>query len=129
MLWLGPDEWLVVTPDRQGRAHPNRRCAARWTDRYSALTDVSHSRAILSLSGPDARSGARQGMSARLSFPRVRPGALRPVEARQVPGADPPDASDTPAFEIYVHRSFAEYAWTWLEDAGREFGVRIAPAR
>ena len=37
--------------------------------------------------------------------------------------------SAAPAFEIYILRSFAQYAWAWLEDAGQEFGVRIAPAQ
>ena len=34
--------------------------------------------------------------------------------------------SDAPSFEVYVHRSFADYAWRWLEDAGLEYGVAIA---
>ncbi|MCZ6860166.1 MAG: hypothetical protein O7I42_07795 [Alphaproteobacteria bacterium] len=34
--------------------------------------------------------------------------------------------SDKPSFEIYVHRSFADYAWRWLEDAGLEYNVPIA---
>ena len=32
----------------------------------------------------------------------------------------------TPTFEVYVHRSFADYAWRWLADAGLEYGVSIA---
>ena len=35
-------------------------------------------------------------------------------------------AYETPVYEIYVHRSFADYAWRWLEDAGLEYGVAIA---
>ena len=30
-----------------------------------------------------------------------------------------------PVFDLYVLRSFAEYLWRWLEDAGREYGVRV----
>ena len=30
-----------------------------------------------------------------------------------------------PAYDIYVDRSFAEYLWTWLEDAAAEFGFAI----
>jgi sarcosine oxidase gamma subunit len=32
-----------------------------------------------------------------------------------------------PSFDVYVARSFAQYLWTWLEDAGREYGVLIEP--
>ena len=38
------------------------------------------------------------------------------------------DAERGPEFDVYVARSFAHYLWTWLEDAGREYGVQIAPA-
>ncbi len=33
--------------------------------------------------------------------------------------------AEGPIFDIYVVRSFAEYLWAWLEDAGREYGVRV----
>jgi sarcosine oxidase gamma subunit len=34
-------------------------------------------------------------------------------------------ATGGPAFDIYVPRSFADYLWAWLEDAGREYGVAV----
>ncbi len=34
-------------------------------------------------------------------------------------------AEQGPIFEVYVLRSFAEYLWAWLEDAGREYGVAV----
>ena len=34
-------------------------------------------------------------------------------------------AADGPVFDLYAVRSFAEYVWHWLEDAGREFGVAV----
>jgi sarcosine oxidase gamma subunit len=34
-----------------------------------------------------------------------------------------------PTFDIYVARSFAEYLWAWLEDAGGEYGVAVAIPR
>jgi sarcosine oxidase gamma subunit len=30
-----------------------------------------------------------------------------------------------PTYDILVRSSFAEYLWSYLEDAGLEFGVRI----
>ena len=127
ILWLGPDEWLIVTPHRRieriGHALRNA-----LDEQHAAVTDVSHSRTILALSGPEAHAVLAKGCP--LDFhPRVfGPGrcaqsrlAKCQVLIHQTGAA--------PAFEIYVHRSFAQYAWTWLEDAGREFGVRIAPAQ
>jgi sarcosine oxidase subunit gamma len=36
--------------------------------------------------------------------------------------------ADTPAYDLYVHRSFADYLWRWLEDAAKEYGVAIDSA-
>ena len=126
MLWLGPDEWLVVTPDR--RIERIRHALRDALDgQHAAVTDVSHSRTILALSGPDARAVLAKGCP--LDFhPRVF-GPGRCAQSRLAKcQVLIHRTSAAPAFEIYVHRSFAQYAWTWLEDAGREFGVRIAPA-
>ena len=38
------------------------------------------------------------------------------------------DPGRGPSFDVYVARSFAHYLWTWLEDAGREYGVAVEPA-
>ena len=126
MLWLGPDEWLVVTPDnRVERIERTLRGALE--ARHGALTDVSHGRAILSLSGPDARSVLAKGCPLDL-HPRVF-GPGRCAQSRLAKcQVLIHQTGDTPAFEIHVMRSFAQYSWTWLLDAGGEFGVRIAPS-
>jgi len=126
MLWLGPDEWLVVTPDRRvERIERTLRDALE--GQHAALTDVSHSRAVLVLSGPGARAVLAKGCP--LDF---HPRAFGPGRCAQSRLAKCQalihQTHEAPAFEIYVHRSFAQYAWTWLEDAGGELGVRIVPA-
>ena len=126
MLWLGPDEWLVVTPDRRaGRIEHALRDALG--GQSAAVTDVSHGRTVLALSGSGARAVLAKGCPLDL-----HPGVFGPGRCAQSRLArcqaliHHTDAAS--AFEIYVHRSFAQYAWTWLEDAGREFGVRVASA-
>ena len=124
LLWLGPDEWLVVVPDRRvARIEHTLRDALE--GRHAALTDVSHSRAILVLSGPDARAVLAKGCPLDL-HPRVF-GPGRCAQSRLAKcQALIHQTSAAPEFEIHVARSFAQYAWTWLEDAGQEFGVRVA---
>ena len=126
MLWLGPDEWLVVTPDRRvARIESVLRDALE--GRRAALTDVSHSRTILTLSGPEARSVLAKGCPLDL-HPRVF-GPGRCAQSRLAKcQVLIHQTNPAPAFEIYVSRSFSQYAWTWLEDAAREFGVRIVSA-
>ena len=126
ILWLGPDEWLVVTPDRR-IARIERALRDALEGQRAALTDVSHSRTILELSGPEARTVLAKGCPLDL-HPRVfGPGrcaqsrlAKCQVLIHQTHAA--------PTFELYVGRSFSQYAWTWLEDAAQEFGVRIVSA-
>ena len=126
ILWLGPDEWLVVTPDRR-LARIERTLRDALEGQHAALTDVSHGRAVLVLSGPDARAVLAKGCSVDL-HPRVF-GPGRCAQSRLAKcQALIHQTTDAPEFEIHVQRSFAEYAWTWLEDAGQEFGVRIVPA-
>ena len=126
MLWLGPDEWLVVTPDRR-LARIERALRDALAGQHAALTDVTHGRAVLVLSGPDARAVLAKGCPLDL-HPRVF-GPGRCAQSRLAKcQALFHQTTDAPEFEIHVQRSFAEYAWTWLEDAGQEFGVRIAPA-
>ena len=127
MLWLGPDEWLVVTPDRR-LERIERALREALEGQHAALTDVSHSRTVLALSGPDARAVLSKGCP--LDF---HPGVFPPGRCAQSRLAKCQVlihlASATPEFEIHVLRSFAEYAWAWLADAGQEFGVGIAPER
>ena len=125
VLWLGPDEWLVVTPDRR-LARIERALRDALEGHHAALTDVSHGRAVLVLSGPDACAVLGKGCS--LDFhPRVF-GPGRCAQSRLAKcQALIHQTTDAPEYEIHVQRSFAQYAWTWLEDAGQEFGIRIVP--
>ena len=124
MLWLGPDEWLLVMPDRR-LERVERTLRAALDGHHAALTVVSHSRTVFALSGPEARAVLGKGCPLDLhprAFPpgRCAQSTLAKCQAL-IHLVDP-----APAFEIYVARSFAEYAWTWLEDAAGEFGVQIA---
>ena len=126
MLWLGPDEWLVVVPDRRAARIEGALRDALEGQRV-ALTDVSHARTILTLSGPEARAVLVKGCP--LDFhPRVF-GPERCAQSRLAKCQVLIHQTDaSPTFEIHMNRSFAQYAWTWLEDAGKEFGVGIVPA-
>jgi len=122
-LWLGPDEWLIVTPP-DGAAGVIGRLKAALADRACAVTDVGEARTVICLAGPHARDVLAKGCSLDL-HPRVfGPGrcaqtilAKASVILQQV--------DETPAYEVYVARSFAEYLWSWVEDAGLEYGVAV----
>ena len=35
--------------------------------------------------------------------------------------------TENESYEIYVRRSYADYLWHWLMDAGRGFGIAVQP--
>ena len=36
---------------------------------------------------------------------------------------------DSPSYDVYVHRSFAVYAWRWLCDGAGEYGLAVQGGR
>jgi sarcosine oxidase subunit gamma len=120
VLWLGPDEWLVVAAD--GEALVQLRAALE--GRSAAVVDVSDSRAVITLSGARARDVLAKGCPLDLHpsvFPPGRCAQSLLAKAHVLLHR----IDEAPTFEIYVHRSFADYLWTWLEDAAAEYGMAV----
>lgn len=136
-LWLGPEECWVVTSARDPEAGPRAAAALRaaLAGHHGAVTDVSESRTCIQIRGPKARAVLQKGcpldfhasvftagMCAQSHLAKVD--ATIDLAVDESTGAKDDDA---PVFNVYVLRSCAEYAWRWLVDAGREYGVAIAP--
>ena len=126
LLWLGPDEWLAVVPD----GHETKAAAdldEAMPEEHFAVADVSGSRTIISLSGPRARDVLMKGCSLDL-HPRVFSAGQCAQSSLARCHMLLHQVADTPAYDLYVHRSFADYLWRWLEDAAKEYGVAIDSA-
>lgn len=120
ILWLGPDEWLVVGAEDTGTA-----LSSVTEGLHAAVVDVSDGRTVISISGGNARDMMAKGCPLDLHpsiFARGRGAQTLIAHAHVILHL----VDDTPHFEIYVHRSFADYLWRWLEDAAREYGVAVA---
>lgn len=127
VLWLGPNEWLIVMPDggEQKTAKALRKALA---GQHFAVTDVSDSRAIIGLSGRHARDVLMKGCSLDLHPRTFGPGQCAEsgltrchILLHQIDAA--------PTYDIYVHRSFVDYVWRWLEDAAKEYRLTVIAAR
>ncbi len=136
VFWLGPDEWWVVTPG-DGPAMADKLRAAL-AGQKAAVTDVSESRTCIHVCGDRARDLLSKGCPLDL-HPRVFAAgrcaqslcAKAMITLHQV-ADDGDDSADAdlasgggPAYDVYVLNSFAEYLWLWLEDAAREYGLRV----
>lgn len=128
-LWLGPDAWLLTCPPDAVATHIGDLRIAL-ADVHAAVTDVSDGRVALRLAGPNARDVLAKGCPLDLHPRAFAVGSC----AQSLLGktsvllhlvAD--DAGRGATFDVYVARSFAHYLFDWLEDAGREYGVHVAP--
>lgn len=112
-MWLGPDEWLVIAP----ADHDLTADAARAKALHAAV-DVSHRNVAILVEGSGAEACLSAGCPQDLSpaaFPvgacsRTVLGKIEIVLLRT--GAE--------AFRVECWRSFADYAWGFLEDAARD---------
>ena len=115
ILWLGPDEWLVITPEgRETQTARELRKAAG--DGFVAVNELGSGQTVIELAGPRAREIIAKGCPLDL-HPRVfGPGRCAQSRlARTLVAIAQADA--TPRFELIVRRSYADYLWQWLVDA------------
>lgn len=127
ILWLGPDEWLVLTAPGAESAL-SERLEAALLETHAAVTDVSGNRAHLRLRGAAAREVLAKGCPLDL-HPRVfKPGSCaQTVLARTSVLLHLLD--DAPTFDLFPRRSFAPYVVAWLADAMRDYeGVLLNAA-
>jgi sarcosine oxidase subunit gamma len=123
-LWLGPDEWLLLTaPDAvDGSAAALRGELAAL---HHAVIEVSDRFTGIGIAGARAADTLNAGCPLDL-HPSVFPAAMvtRTLLAKAPVVLHRQERAD--AFELHVNGSFAPYAWLFLENAAREFGFTVA---
>jgi sarcosine oxidase, subunit gamma len=115
-LWLSPDQWLILCPgDKVQKILTELNAAFKGI--HSLAVDVSDMRAIIRLEGEHARTTVMKGTSIDLTHGDYPPGTVRRMKFAEV-GALLHIIEDD-VIEIYVFRSYADYAWEFLLKAGR----------
>jgi sarcosine oxidase subunit gamma len=121
--WVSPDAWLInVAGDR---AHHTETRLREALDGHFSVVNISGGQTIIELGGPAAREVLMKstpydvhprnfpvGKAVGTVFAKAGPVMLR--------------RSSEELWELIVRRSFADYVFRWLLDAGEQFGVRIA---
>ncbi|MFD7324153.1 sarcosine oxidase subunit gamma [Streptomyces sp. NPDC059875] len=120
VLWMGPDEWLLVAPE--GRQHELvARLRSAIGDEFATVTDVSAQRTTLALSGHLVRTVLAQGCAIDLD-PRVTPvGSCLTTLLAQAPVTLVVRGEAAADVWLLVRSSFASYLATWLVDACTEY--------
>ncbi len=119
VLWLGPDEWLLVTREgRQTKAEAALRAAL--DGQHASIVDTSDARTTIRLHGTRARDVLAKGCPLDL-HPRVfGPGQCAQTILARVDVLIH-QRDDVPTYDIHVACSFARHLWDWLVDAAKEF--------
>ena len=117
VLWLSTDQWLVLT----GRA----RVGALLSDLrksfgsiHSLAVDVSDMRAIIRLDGEGVRETLMKGSTLDLISDDYSPGTVRRMRFAEI--AALLHVVEQNVIDIYVFRSYADYAWEFLIKATRK---------
>jgi sarcosine oxidase subunit gamma len=116
-LWLGPDEWIVVS-----QSDPCPLVSGlieALADERGVVVDVSSNRTVLELHGPAARRVLEKGCPVDL-HPRAF-GAGRAVSTTLGPVPLVLWQTGASAYRLLPRTSFADYTARWLLDAMAEF--------
>ena len=121
IYWLGPDEWLIITPPDQ-QTDLQVRLGEALQGVFSSVTDVSSGQTIISIAGTNARALLEKGCPMDLHPREFKTGACAQTRLAKA-GVLISAADDAPTYHLVVRRSFSDYLGIWLLDAVEEFRV------
>lgn len=119
VIWLGPDEWLVVS-DLAAVETQETELRAAVTPSGGAAVDVSGQRVSLTLRGRHVRDILAKGCALDLHHTVFRPGSSAQTTVG-LAGVVLLAGDDPGEFTVLVRQSFASYLADWLVDAAGEF--------
>ncbi|MFE8947321.1 sarcosine oxidase subunit gamma [Streptomyces sp. NPDC007856] len=120
VVWLGPDEWLVVGLRGTERDLESRIRAAAGDEPVS-VTDVSAQRTTLLVGGPRARDLLAHGSSLDLHPRAFGPGRCAQTTLARTQVVLVARDESRAGFWVLVRSSFAGYLADWLLDAAVEY--------
>ena len=122
ILWLAPDEWLIIVAaggeyeiEQQLRAHLKG---------HFAVSDISGAQTILELSGSHVIELMKKSTGYDLHLESFPVGKVIGTTFSQA-GAHILRVSED-KFQLIIRRSFSDYIWLWIQEASKEYGLVIA---
>lgn len=119
-LWVGPDRWLIIEKEHRNLGELVHSAV---TTAMAAVTDQSHGRCVLRLSGAEARNVLRKGTTLDMDPAYFKPGEARTTSLFHMNGLIHCLADDT--FDIFVARSFGQSFFEVITHAAAEYGYRV----
>ena len=116
ILWTAPDTWIIISTKEDIIKNIEEKCDST----YFAITDISHSRAIIQIKGIKAVEVLKKGCPINFNefLKNNCAGSVFNGIAIIIDCAD----DKTSTFNIYTLRSFGESLYHHITDAALEFG-------
>jgi heterotetrameric sarcosine oxidase gamma subunit len=137
VIGSGPGEWLILGPVGEGRAlrHRLEKAAAQEAGQELAtVLDLTHGRALMRLTGTPAAAALARMCGIDLADTTTPNGtAFRSSVAKVVTDVIRDDQESTAgivaSYLLHCERSYGQYLFDALLDAGREFGIGVGSFR
>ncbi|WP_315914858.1 sarcosine oxidase subunit gamma family protein [Arthrobacter sp. lap29] len=127
VLWLGPDEFLLIAPDdgEPGSGALAASLVEALGDGAGQVIDLSSNRTTFELAGPSAREVLEKSCAADLHPRSFATGTAITTEISKIPTVLFKNADE--GFQLFPRASFADYLGRWLLDAMSEFAGEETP--
>ena len=119
-IWVGPERWLLV--EKASRDLYDSICSTLSSEE-AAITDQSHSRCVLRLSGKGVRNVLRKGTTLDMDINYFKPQEARTTSLFHINGIIHCLSAD--CFDIYVARSFGCSFFEVITHAAMEYGYCV----
>ncbi len=116
-LWLSIDQWLILCPRAKADALTAELQVALHGV-HSLAVNVSDMRTVIRLEGEGCREVMMKGTSTDLLDGSFTPGAVKRMRFAEI--AALLHVVENNVLDVYVFRSYAQYAWLFLEKAARK---------
>jgi sarcosine oxidase subunit gamma len=118
VLWMGPDEWLIVAEQDGTVDSPAIERALE--GHHATVVDVSAQRTVIEVAGGDARELLLKGCALDLHSQAFAVGRCAQTNLARTQVVLLPRDRES-AYWVFVRSSFAEYLAEWLIDAAAEY--------
>ena len=119
IYWLGPDEWLVVTPAGQ-QDRVKKELLAALDGVFCSVVDNSSGLTMLHVTGDNAAALLATDCPFDLHPREFKPGQCAQTRLARA-GMTISPLADSAGFEVIIRRSFADYLLLWLQNAAVAF--------
>jgi sarcosine oxidase subunit gamma len=119
IYWLGPDEWLVVTPAAQ-QDQVKAELLVALDGVFSSVVDNSSGLTMFHITGDNAAALLATDCPFDLHPREFKPGQCAQTRLAKA-GMTISPLIDGAGFEVIIRRSFADYLLLWLQDAAIAF--------